>query len=383
MSSEPLSAVQEHVIGSFVSLLSSALTVNGEGGLELIGDSASTMREFFSNSVMEDSVCLLVPILRIKAHDTKSWSMTEGDRSSVEEVAKKNLAQPVELTRRELENAPVIMLMNLTDSFMALVDSRLKSTVAALLMRMSQNQEADPTLTRVLVGLLSASAKPISLAAIVTSFQVLPPSHRTSEGDIVLPMVMETGVDLKVLGDLFTVKMMTPGTIQASLDVGPSNCMITKTEVALDMNDFLASMKKQVRSVVRKAVETSTRMASTLLRPSSDFSLSSLGSRADLQLPTKSVDFASQDETTSSSLMPPPPRRASQNSVGSASSLRAQHQDISGNNATWPTPRNANSSSQKGAGLSLLSAAAVEGEGASGAGTQRSADSPPPEKTPV
>ena len=346
---------RERILGSFASLLSSALTVDGAS--EPLKDSSGTLTRLMSSSVRSESVCCMIPTLMLKHKDSSRSS-----HGSIEEYAALNLARPLALTRGELHAAPLTMLGNLIESFMSLVDSRKRSSLAALI-RQSQEQK-DATLTRVLVGLLACSNDPIAPSTVVTSFRGLQASERSGSDDMVMPLVVETVVDLKIFGTLATISIVAPGTIQASF--GPDG-MITKAEVVLDTLSFLQSIMKQARYVVRKAIALSSNMARNLLgfssssnqklqqldEDSSTPSLSRNSSCDDLATPMVKVqsfqNVGSKVDMAASSLMPPPLSRPSKRSIADMSTS-CPSKENSMQNATWgeqPLP-----------GLSLLTAAA-------------------------
>lgn len=322
-------------------------------GVEPLKDSSTTLPRLMSSLVRTESVCCMIPTLMLKHQDSSRSS-----HGSIEEYAALNLARPLALKRGELQAAPLTLLGNLIESFMSLVDSRKRSSLTALI-RQSQTQK-DSTLTRVLVGLLACSNDPITPSTVVTSFRVLQASERNASGDIVMPLVMETVVDLKIFGSLITISVVAPGTIQASF---ASDCMITKVEVVLDTVAFLQSMMKQARYAVRKAVALSSNMASKLLgfsssslKQQSDDCSTMSGSSGAPPVKVRSFQKLAQDigrvnskaDMMASSLMPPPPSRPSKRSIADMNSS-SPAMDKPMHNATW---------GEHSAGLSLLTAAA-------------------------
>mmetsp|Transcript_32463 Transcript_32463/g.74598 ORF Transcript_32463/g.74598 Transcript_32463/m.74598 type:complete len:426 (+) Transcript_32463:192-1469(+) len=369
--SDSVQSEAERIVGGFASLMSSALTLEGDGGgMEPLKDSSETLPRFISPTVM-DEVCCMLPTLLLKHGETSSGG-------SIEDVAALNLARPMSLSRDVLEAAPMALLGNLCESLSLLIDSRLRSSTAALV-RQSQRQ-ADPTLTRVLVGLLACSQSPISPTTVVTSFSVMPSSEVTASGDLVMPLVAEAIVDTKIFGTLNTLKLVAPGNIQATL--GP-DFMITKAEIVLDTVTFLQSMMKQARYAVRKAVATASKMATALLMPSS---------MPDAAVPNKvesshdltgggrlkrSISKATTNECPSnSSLMPPPPSRPSRISLADMTMTKSTSSDDQvpggGQNASWGVEKQDSHNKSSvihpgrsletrqilGEGLSLLTAAA-------------------------
>ena len=326
----------ERIVGGFASLLSSALTLKGDdGNMEPLKNSSTQLQRFISPHA-DGNACCVVPTLMLKQGETQS--ATGGGSTNLQETAALNLAKTLELSVDVLEAAPMALLANLCESFSLLIDSRLRSSIAALV-RQSQFQK-DATLTRVLVGLLACSESPISPTTVVTSFRVLSLSDQTPRGELVMPLVMETIVDLTIFGNLVNVTLVAPGTIQAYLC--PHDGLIQCAEVVLDTVAFLQSMMKQARFAVRKAVAIASNMATKLLIPSalpdhhhhkqhapphkvssSKLSTSNLKlqlmqhqerqqeERRRRELSALSAPPPSKDRQSSVSLMPPPPRRPS------------------------------------------------------------------------
>lgn len=352
----------ERIVGSFASLLSSALALDGGKTVEPLKDSSDVLPRFISPSVASDDICLVIPSLLLK-HATLSTS----NGSSLEEAAALNLAHPVALSTKEIEAAPMALLANLCDSFTSLIDSRLRSSIQALV-RQAHSQK-DATLTRVLVGLLACSQSPITPSTVVTSFRTLPACEITPEGEIVMPVVMECVVDLKIFGNLATVTIVAPGTIQTAIS---SDFMISRVEIVLDTLAFLQSMMKQARFAVRKAVATASNIATNLLMPSSLPETRSEARSMPSKVPS-SEDLKHQLATQESlpvhssimppppsSLMPPPPSRPSKRSLADLAKPKPPEPTGGEQNASWGTPSTSSNARDRAiaSGLSLLTAAA-------------------------
>lgn len=356
-------------MGGFASLLSSALTTTGETP-ESLSTSSGNLPRFVASTVTEDNDCCTVPCLMLR-HSGSSSAPT----ASLEETAALYLARPLTVTRVELEAVPQTLLENISETFMSLVDSRLRSSLVALLGQSdSQNKSA---ITRTVVGLLAASSdvtnngKPISPTAVVTSFRILPGCDLTQSGDHVAPLVMETVIDLNILSHLATITFVAPGTIQGSFG-SASNRLLTKVEVVLDTVALLQSMMKQARSTVREAVIIASGVASNLLispqEQGTDDRPSTEGSDAPHQVPSHSKEATSTtDNGEGSSSVPntisgegafhmqPPPPRLVQSSGGSTPDLPSEdaHQE------TTEQPKS-NGMWAQDSGLSLLMSAASE-----------------------
>lgn len=343
----------ERILGSFASLLSSAKASAGDVPTST---SSENLPKLVASTVSDDTDCCTVPCLMLK-HRGSSESNSQ---SSLEDTAALYLARPLTLTRTELEAVPMALLDNVSESFMSLVDSRLRSSLVALMKHPEVLNEN--SITRAVVAILTASSEaessPIVPTAIVTSFRVLPVSDRTQNGDLVAPLVMETVIDLSIFNQLVTITFVAPGTIQGTFDSSTiSDCLPTKLVVVLDTVALLKAMMEEARSVVRESVTIASGVASNLLLSHPQDAESSTageqgeeaqqGSRNSNDQ-AKTVDKGRGEGMDMSNMEPPPPRLP--RSSGSTPDLPSEdgHPD-----AGAETKRSNDS------GLSLLTAAAM------------------------
>ena len=127
----------ERVLSGFASLLSSVVTTSGEAP-EALSTSSVNLPRFVASTVPEDNDCCTVPCLMLKHSGSSSTPS-----ASLEETAALCLARPLTVTRSELEALPQTLLENISETFMSLVDSRLRSSLSAILVQSdSQNESA-------------------------------------------------------------------------------------------------------------------------------------------------------------------------------------------------------------------------------------------------
>mmetsp|Transcript_5346 Transcript_5346/g.5891 ORF Transcript_5346/g.5891 Transcript_5346/m.5891 type:complete len:489 (-) Transcript_5346:156-1622(-) len=273
----------ERVIGGFASCMSTALTLEKDNDQPL-KNSSDVLPKFISAHLSPADVCMVMPTLMIK-YGEGQFSRTNNSTTPKEKAAL-NLARRVSLTSKELEAAPMVLLMNICKSFTFLIDSRLRSSTQVLLQKSSQfelqhkqqqfqSQHPNPntsslltssaTFNRLLAGLLSCSDfRPIAPCTVVTSFRVLPASEVSPDGEVVMPLVLETVIDLKIFQkELETIHIVAPGTIKAVIIA--NDFRIGKAEIVLDTAAFLASLMKQARHAVRRAIQYASKIASGLL----------------------------------------------------------------------------------------------------------------------
>lgn len=338
------------VLESFASLLSSALTTNGV--TPACRSDAKSLPRLVSPNVSDEADCCAVPCLMLK-HNNDSSLLSKPSTSPVDAAAS-YLARKLNLNRLELESLPLALLENLTESFMSLVESRLRTKISISLAPKS-DAPTPSALTKAVVKLLAETANPISPTAVVTSFRVLP----VQNGDQVAPLVMETVIDLNILDHQVTVTLVAPGTIQGTFN---SDGLLTKVEVALDTVALLESMMNQAKIAARRSIIIATGAVSNSPVPPMDFGSSDfIGSvtaaveaaKAERALSDHVDDMQVEDmqvedvnSTDSSSMMPPPPRVPQVQ--GNSKSQTGQ----TGCGSSTQTPWGDN-------GLSLLTAAAI------------------------
>lgn len=263
---------QEQILATFASCFSSAQTYNKNGDLERQQqgqDSSEQLRLFISPSVNSDQKLCSVPSMRLK-HTNKRTSPST--KASLEQEASMNLARALEATRNELPSLPLSVLCNISDAFMSLVDSRIRSYLTALLLQSNRGDNLhNNKLAPVLEIIMSSSSTLVRPTAIVNSFRVIGASVDTGNDlQKVCPLLLETMIDLDILGEAMTVTIAGSGNIVGAFEemvIGP---MLTGTILQIDTQVFLHSMMAQVRSAVRKAVG----MISNLFLPSETTSIS-------------------------------------------------------------------------------------------------------------
>mmetsp|Transcript_21510 Transcript_21510/g.28292 ORF Transcript_21510/g.28292 Transcript_21510/m.28292 type:complete len:557 (+) Transcript_21510:167-1837(+) len=292
--------IQEETLKSFASLLSSAVTTCGAASF---AGSPLTLPRFLSQAE-PNTTCVSIPSLSLKnrssVKNASSGNSNPSGRGHLEEAAALSLAVPLLCTKEDVVGVPATVLHNVLESLDSLINSRLKSSLAALVRQTFHNRklnvinknngisssdgDAEDMATRqakIMISLFSSSTKAITITSVVTSFRVLSMDgvHRdtsSSCGDMILPLVLETIVDVQILGQLVTVSLRAPGTITGSFqgsggvdsnerDLRPH---LNAVQVAFDTMSLLRSMMKQARHVVKKAMLTGGAVANLLVSES-------------------------------------------------------------------------------------------------------------------
>jgi hypothetical protein len=346
-------------MGSFASLLSCALNATDSGVRQPFKSSAVQLPLFISASQDSSTSCCSVSSLQLRQH--KAVLSSRSSMPLLQDAAASNLCQPLEFRKSELQGLPMKLLWNVSQSFMSLVDSRLRSSLAALA---RQSSGEDDMLTPVLVGLLAASSNPINPTTVVTTFRTLTFAEHRANGDYIQPLIMEIVIDLNILGNTVAVTVEAPGTVRGTFscnaeEAGPTRLL--KVDIQIDTAALLVSMMAQARLAVRKAVGFATEVASHILLPSAPNTVSNSSSSSSVEsvCQGKLVEETLPVSGSENDLMPPPPARAR----SSTSLLEMDEKKISSSNAG--VSNNNHSWDEQGgkvgkgslSGLSLLSAA--------------------------
>lgn len=287
-SNRSCNANAEVMLSSFASLLSSAVT----NGVEhpLISSEDPTLSRLLSldptiNNNNDNAEPLLFPGLALKnVHANKanyrqnndkhsnhpsSSSSTINAPTSIQNVAAHSLAVPITANQSSVDSIPSHLLQNLTASLKRLIDSRMRSSLAAL--RHTMKDGIDDSIMKLLLVTLD----PIRITTVVTSFTVVAISadglisqcdnRRQSEETqqrgapvvegpkrITLPLILEAIIDAKVLGKMANLTLQAPGTIMGTMH--PTNSLLTSVSVTFDTMALLKSMMSQARIIVKKGI---------------------------------------------------------------------------------------------------------------------------------
>lgn len=309
---------QEQILATFASCFSSAQTYNTKNGdlehQQQGQDSSEQLRLFISPSVDSDQKLCSVPSMSLK-HTNKHTHTSPSTKASLEQDAAMNLARPLEATRDELPSLPLSVLCNISDAFMSLVDSRIRSYLTALSLQSNRGGDLNNNnkISPVLALIMSSSSTLVRPTAIVNSFRIVGNSVDTGDDNQkVCPLLLETMIDLDILGEVMTVTIAGNGNIVGGFEdvvIGP---MLTGTILQIDTQAFLHSMMAQVRAAVRKAIgiisnlflPTGTSIPSALSIPAHETEQSNDSQQhTTLQQNNFGISMGSQGATFS---MPPP-----------------------------------------------------------------------------
>jgi len=258
----------EVTLSNFSSLLSSAITPSGEDPSSTASNSSLSC--FLSDSIAytKNNLACTIPSLSLK---NKSLVGLDS-KSPIKEISALSLAYPVVYSKNSIQKAPSEIIHNVSSSFMTLIDARLRGCTSALL-KQAMSKSSPTSLSKhlkMMVTLLSPTisraSPPIDLSTIVTSFQVLPFRSLTCIDilkESVLPLVLNTTVDLVILGTLVTVSIQAPGTIFGSFSEGGDG-LLSSVLISFDTVATLENMMKQARFAVKKAITLSSLLSNEI-----------------------------------------------------------------------------------------------------------------------
>ena len=213
-------------------------------------------------------ICTVPSLLLNNFAEKNSTSISKSTRSLslLSTNIAQNLATPLRYTKQEIFNAPEIILNNFTDSFMHLVDSRMRNIKQVVLC-----SKAKASLLRILSNTSLVKAR-----TVVTSFRILSSDENYIEINqiISLPILFEATIDLDILdgeGDI-SHSFSVPGTMTGSFlnlpsEIGighPSMQVIQRVEVNLETSLLLQLMIHQAISVAKKTFQVALATSCTL-----------------------------------------------------------------------------------------------------------------------
>lgn len=318
----------EDTLKKLLTLLCSAKTLDGNP----MAACAQLLPQFFIDSIpgssdssnLQATACF--PSLSL--HDSTDGSNNSlahpaNGRIKLEDLAVVNLGVPFHCSPQFVSCAPETMLSNLSISFMSLIESRLRSTISALLKQsmncVNGNHEDDMLLK------LLCSKDSICISTVVTSFHAMGGKNdidavgNSSRHTCFLPLVFEAIVDVALFGsELATVTLRSSGTILASLTSDTNK--ISELVLSLDSKALLQSLMKEARFVVRKAVLLASKLSAHLRNTALINNISSTSSlnsfvQQNRNVGLRSSNIVSRDSIAENSMPPPPPRKPSSASL--------------------------------------------------------------------
>lgn len=230
----------------------------------------------------------------------------DGKSEMNQDLAKENISQRISWTRSTVGYAGQAVGTNVSSSFSALLQSRLRAWTL-LLLKHSLKTGADESRTR----LLSMLAADVQVVSAETDFQALPlPDTATGvkprESDVVLPLLFEVKLSATIQGKPESVVLRAPGTLSGTFfEIENETSLIltiyfvaaiSSTEgmgklkivhVRIDTGLFLKAMVDQARLVVLKAVAVTTENQEAFAKPAVSDDIGTKPKKESSGIPTK------------------------------------------------------------------------------------------------
>ncbi|CAJ1942898.1 unnamed protein product [Cylindrotheca closterium] len=153
---------------------------------------------------------------------------------------------------------------NILQSFMTLVDSRVRSTVQALYKH--AQHDSSQRLMQILQTLSTMSDSIVTPTKASSRTQVVEGGICPRGGEISAPVLMETIIEVEIMGEQLSVVLEAAGTIIAMIEPFPS-AKIVRAKVAFDTSSFLKTLMANARDCVKYATK---RLFEVFLSPSNN-----------------------------------------------------------------------------------------------------------------
>lgn len=241
---------EAQLLKEFASALTGAVSM--DDGVPSIPPAFQSISEklapFISSRIKGDEIFCLVPSLRlggdVSRDDNHSPSFA---KKALEAAVAKELSSSISVSRELVQTMPPTTTINFLESFMALVDSRVKSYMAA----MARQAKKDPTNRLKPVVRALHSSDLIKSTAIIQRFNVVGPSRRIGHSQLIAPLSIESLVDLNILGEPYSVTVSGSGTICGTQEERTGR--LTYVKITVDTASMLKTMMLKAREVVKRA----------------------------------------------------------------------------------------------------------------------------------
>lgn len=209
----------------------------------------------------------------------KNSSFNRKMGNQLKDVASMNLAMPITATPEDVHTVPSQLLHNLCDSFMSLVDSRLRSSTYALLQKAQTMDEwkAQEMLmvTKMLWPRKGPGVRPAVISTAVTTFRTLAPTSNQIDQnttynaaspqskEVILPIIFEAGIDLRLHGTVAAnITIHAAGSLSGLFST-VMHSLLSEVEISMDTTALLDSLMNSARKVVKQIIAIAVGLAHT------------------------------------------------------------------------------------------------------------------------
>lgn len=217
-------------------------------------ETSTRISSIMSTSISRDQVFCSIPSMSLKQRKHHSGSSS---KDILEQDAATSLNEPMEVFPTELQNLSTKVACNILQSFMSLVDSRLRSTLQAL-WRHAHN---DPTnrMLQILHMLFAASDNLVTPTNIVNVIRVVGASSKITDEKTISLLEMETVIDVNILDQHLSFVLAGSGTISGIFET-PSSPKLIAVSVSINTVDFLRTTMSSARETIKLATNKVTQL---------------------------------------------------------------------------------------------------------------------------
>ena len=233
-------------------LLSCALNVSGDLIKQPFSNNGDKLLSLFNQTQQPLSGNLIVPsMLLVEA--------VQKDSSNLQEMGAQSFSSPMSARRDQIKDMPMKLLLNLGNSVMKMVDTKLDTAVISLVQEQQYKTTVsdEPTIQADSLRQLVSTSNPVVPTTIVTNFRAATDAALAQGNNLVAPVELESVVDLQVLGKLQSIQLTTSGSLSIVFQELNDNALQPVVQIAqlrLDTDSFLESLEEKVQQIVDKAV---------------------------------------------------------------------------------------------------------------------------------
>ena len=212
-----------------------------------------SLENLFANSTVGDGdqICCTIPSMKLDELSLESSSQELPIcKNSLEHAAAESLSTPLHIAKEDLSTLPHTIVRNISHSFDILVGARIRSYLTALLL---QSKDSTDRFATFLSDFVASGSDVIAPSAILTAFQLVPPPADHCSLSLQTPLLLETILELDILGESIKICFSGGGTIAATFD---NSDRLKHVTIAFRTKDFLTNMMDEIRFAVRKAIGT-------------------------------------------------------------------------------------------------------------------------------
>ena len=233
-------------------LLSCALNVSGDLIKQPFSSNGDKLLSLFNQTQQPLSGNLIVPsMLLVEA--------VQKDSSNLQETRTQSFSSPMSARRDQIKDMPMKLLLNLGNSVMKMVDTKLDTAVISLVQEQQYKTTVsdEPTIQADSLRQLVSTSNPVVPTTIVTNFRATTDAALAQGNNLVAPVELESVVDLQVLGKLQSIQLTASGSLSIVFQELNDNALQPVVQIAqlrLDTDRFLGSLEEKVQQIVDKAV---------------------------------------------------------------------------------------------------------------------------------